>query len=153
MKRTNFLLLTVLVVFVTVLGVLLVHPVRAVKAYHGCTNRTLFGDYGLVVSGFALVSGINKPASLVGLLHFDGEGNLTGSNIYTTVNAVVSGPSSITTGGSYVINSDCAITLTFAPGWVSQGVVVGANGSEVIADLENGSGTGTTDIKKVGNWD
>jgi hypothetical protein len=154
MKRTIFVLLTILVVFVAVFAVLVVHPVRTVKAqHHGCSKRTLSGNYGLVGSGFALASGTNKPASLVGLLHFDGDGNLTGSNIYMVVNAVVSGPSSLTTGGSYDISSGCTIALTFSPTWTSNGVVVGANGSEVIADIENGTGTATIDIKKVSDLD
>ena len=46
MKRTIFGLATVLVVFLTVLAVLVVHPVRTVKAHHGCSDRTLMGDYG-----------------------------------------------------------------------------------------------------------
>jgi hypothetical protein len=150
MKRTIFVLLTMLVVIVAVFAVLVVHPVRTVKAeQHGCSNRTLFGNYGFVGSGFALASGTTKPASLVGLLHFDGDGNLTGSNIYMVVNAVVSGPNSLTTGGTYEIRSDCTIALAFSPTWTSNGVVVGANGSEVMGDIENGTGTGTIEIKKV----
>ena len=150
MKRASFVVSTVLVVFVAVFAVLVVHPVRTVKAeQHGCSNRTLFGDYGLVGSGFALVSGNNKPASLVGSLHFDGKGNLTGSNIYMVANAVVSGPNSLTTGGTYHISSDCTIGLTFSPTWFSNGVVVGARGNEVMGDIENGTGTGTIEIKRV----
>jgi hypothetical protein len=150
MKRTIFVLLTMLVVIVAVFAVLVVHPVRTVKAQqHACSNRTLFGNYGLVGSGFALASGKNEPASLVGLLHFDGDGNLTGSNIYMVVNAVVSGPNSITTGATYEISSDCTIALTFSPTWTSNGVVVGEKGSEVIGDIENGTGTGTIEIKKA----
>ena len=150
MKRTIFVLLTMLVVIVAVFAVLVVHPVRTVKAQqHGCSNRTLFGNYGFVGSGFALASGTTEPATLVGLLHFDGEGNLTGSNIYMDVNGVVSGPESLTTGGTYDISSDCTIALTLSPTWSSHGVVVGAMGNEVMADLENGTGAATLDIKRV----
>jgi hypothetical protein len=46
MKRTIFGLATILVVFLTVLAVLVVHPSRKVKAHRGCSNRTLMGDYG-----------------------------------------------------------------------------------------------------------
>jgi len=150
MKRTIFVLLTMLVVFVAVFAVLVVHPVRTVKAeLHSCSNRTLFGNYGFVGSGFAQPSGETEPASLVGLLHFDGNGNLTGSNLYMVVNGVVSGPNSLTTGGTYEISSNCTIALAFSPTWTSNGVVVGAGGSEVIGDIENGKGTGTIDLKKV----
>ena len=155
MKRTIFVLLAIVVVFLTVFAVLVVRPVPKVKAHQSCSNRTLFGDYGTVGSGFALVSGSNKPAALVGLLHFDGDGNLTGSNIYTTVNAVVTGPSSITTGGSYDIGPDCTISVSFSTSFASHGVVVGADGREVIGDLENsgGTATGTIDMRKVAEWD
>jgi hypothetical protein len=146
MKRTIFVLLTILVGFVAVFGVLVVHPVRTAKAQQpGCSNRTLSGDYGLVGSGYANTG----PATLVGLLHFDGDGNLTGSNIYMVVNGVVSGPDSLKTGGTYDISWDCTIALTLSPTWSSHGVVVGVTGNEVMADLENGTGTATLDIKRV----
>ena len=149
MKRTIFVLLTMLVVFVAVFGVLVVHSVRTVKAQEpGCSNRTLLGHYGLVGSGFAQASGTTEPATLVGLLHSDGDGNLTGSNIYMVGNGVVSGPESLTTG-TYDISSDCTIALKFSPTWTSHGVVVGAMGNEVMGDIENGKGTGTIDLKKV----
>ena len=46
MKRTIFGLATILLVFLTVLAVLVVHPSRKVKAHRGCSDRTLMGDYG-----------------------------------------------------------------------------------------------------------
>ena len=52
MKRTIFVLLTMLVVFVAVFSVLVLRPVPKVKATIGCSNATLFGNYGLVASGF-----------------------------------------------------------------------------------------------------
>jgi hypothetical protein len=44
MKRTIFGLATILLVFLTVLAVLVVHPSRKVKAHRGCSSRTLMGD-------------------------------------------------------------------------------------------------------------
>ena len=148
MKRTIFVLLTILVVFATVFAVLVVHPLRTVNAqHHGCSNRTLFGDYGMTVFGY---ESSGEPASIVGLLHFDGTGNLTGSKIYIVTNGTPSSKNPNTlTGATYDISSDCTITMLFSPTWTSHGVLVGAYGSEVIADVENGAGTATMDIKKV----
>ena len=155
MKRTIFVLLAIVVVFLTVFAVLVLRPVPKVKAHQGCSNRTLVGDYGLVGSGFALVSGSNRPASMVGLLHFDGEGNLAGSNVYTVNNGSVSGPDTVPAGATYNVNTDCTMTMSFSASFGSHSVVVSANGSEVVGDLENsgGTATGTIEIKKVPDGD
>jgi hypothetical protein len=149
MKRTIFVLLTILVVFVIVFAMLLVHPVRTVKAQqHGCSNRTLFGDYVMTASGQATKSSVTLPASLVGLLHFEGNGDLTGSNFYLLGNGSLSGPDTLS-GASYDVNSDCTVTRTFESGWTTNGVIVGGNGSEVIGEMIPPNGLATVDIRKV----
>ena len=142
-----------LVVIVAVFAVLVVHPVRTVKAQHqGCSDRTLFGDYVMTGYGQATKESITLPASLVGLLHFEGNGNLTGSHVYLLANGSLSGPDTLT-DATYDVSSDCTIALKFSPTWTSNGVVVSANGSEVIGDIENGTGTGTIDIKRAPSLD
>ena len=143
MKRTIFVLLTILVVFVAVLAVLAVHPVRTVKARRGCSDRTLFGDYGATISG-QIQGPTGGPVTMVGLLHFDGSGNLSGSEGYNTApnsaaphNFVNYGPSPSWEGGSYEILSNCSFTATIpgTPAITLQGVVVNADGSEVIGEV------------------
>jgi hypothetical protein len=74
MKRTIFVLLTILVVFVALFAVLVLRPLAKVKASKGCSNRTLHGNYGLTARGFDLL----YNASFSMLATFDGKGGLTG---------------------------------------------------------------------------
>ena len=153
MNRTIFVLLSMLVVIVAVFAVLVVHPARTVKAQQqGCSDRTLFGDYVVTGYGQATKESITLPASLVGLLHFEGNGNLTGSHVYLLANGSLSGPDTLT-DATYDVSSDCTIALTFSPTWTSHGVVVSANGSEVIGYMEVPNGIATIDIKKVSDLD
>jgi hypothetical protein len=156
MKRTIFALATTLVVFVAVFAVLVLRPVPKVKAHYGCSKRTLMGYYGL--KGFGDQSG--SPASLVGLLYFDGNGNLSGSKIY----AVVGGfPDSDNpnhfTGATYTVDSDCTMTANnisiFDTTLTAHGVIVDTGGGEVIGDIEDlhDTITATGEIKKVQGWD
>ncbi len=145
MRRTIYALLTTLVVFATVLAVLVVQPVRTVKAQrHGCSNRTLFGDYGGTISG-QIQGPTGGPVTMVGLLHFDGIGDFSGSEGYQTTpnpapphNFINSGPGPGTpwTGGTYGVNWDCSFTATIpgTPPTTLQGVV-NADGSEVIGEM------------------
>jgi len=96
----------------------------------------------------------------VGLVHFDGNGNFTGSNIYDIENGVPDpGNPSSDTDGTYTVNSNCTVTITYT--WAGDtysdhGVVVGANGSEVIADEYDETTSDTTghvDMMKVADSD
>ena len=162
MKRTIFGLATILVVFLTVMAVLVVHPSRKVKAHRGCSNRTLMGDYGWTDFGTEFEYTPPEFWTDVGLVHFDGNGVFTGSNIYDIENGVPDpGNPSINTDGTYAVNPDCTVKITYtweSDTYTDHGVIVGANGSEVIAD-EYGPQTGpnmTTghvDMKKVADSD
>ena len=160
MKRTIFGLATILLVFLTVLAVLVVHPSRKVKAHRGCSNRTLMGDYGWTDFGTEFEYTPPEFWTDVGLVHFDGNGVFTGSNIYDIENGVpdpTNGTASVS--GTYTVNSDCTVKLTYT--WAGHtfsdhGVVGGANGSEVIADEYDETTsdiTGHLDIKKIGDSD
>ena len=152
MKRTILAATTLLVVFATVLTVLLVRPLGTVKAHHGCSNRTLVGDYGWTEFGLEPETTGAPFWTQTGLVHFDGTGTFSGSNIHYVESGTASGPSTET--GTYSVDSNCTVSITYT--WDSEtytdnGVVVGLNGSEVVAN-EYGSASDTTghvDIKRV----
>ena len=113
MKRTIFVLLTTLVVFVIVLAVLVVHPVRTVKARHGCSNATLKGNYALVAPGAQYVN-VQRGFSM--LATFNGEEDFSGSNFNITSGGIPyptppTAPYSFS-GSTYTVNPDCTCTLT-----------------------------------------
>jgi len=160
MKRTIFGLATILVIFLTVLAVLAVRPLRTVKAHRGCSNRTLMGEYGWKEFGTEFETTSTPNPSFwteVGLVHFDGNGNLSASGFYGVENGVANGPT--TAAGSYTVNPDCTVKITYtydSDTYIDHGVVVDANGSEVIAteyDDTEVDTTGLVDIKKVSDSD
>jgi len=160
MRRTIFALATILVVFLTVLAVLVVHPVRTVKAHRGCSDRTLMGNYGWQEFGNEYETTSTPHPSFwteTGLVHFDGDGNFSASQGYYIENGAASGPYSAT--GTYTVESDCTVTITYTSDsstYIDHGVIVDANGSEVIAveyDDTVVDTTGHVDIKKMGDSD
>jgi hypothetical protein len=153
MKRTIFALATILVVFVALFAVLVLRPIPKVKAHHrGCSNRTLMGYYGFNGFGFNSVD----PATLEGLLYFDGNGNLSGTNFYAVINGVPDpgNPNSFT-GATYTVNPNCTMTASgisiFSATVSAYGVVVDAQNGEVTGDLVSSAlnTTATFDVKKV----
>ena len=77
-----------------------------------CSNRTLSGDYGCSVQGVLLnVPGLPPEATFVGVTttHFDGKGNLTGTE-HVVVNGVSFNPGWDANSGTYSVNSDCTGT-------------------------------------------
>jgi len=77
-----------------------------------CTNATLEGDYGFIVTG-TRPSGPSGPVETVvgvAMTHFDGNGNLTQTdNIHGSVTGLAA-PNRQGTG-SYTINPDCTGTM------------------------------------------
>ena len=75
-----------------------------------CSNRTLHGNYIETVAGLILPGSV--PIQGVGIIHFDGEGNLSEVG-HVVINGVpppiVWGPRS--TGSTYQINADCTGTV------------------------------------------
>ena len=132
MKRTIFVLGTLLVVFVTVLAVLVLRPVPKVKAQPGCSNGTLMGTYGVTVSGFNQADG---PWTVTLLLNFDGKGGLSGTEAYNITKFTLTGPSDNDfTGATYTVNQDCSMTFTIGT-TVGQGAIVRGAGGEVIGEV------------------
>jgi hypothetical protein len=77
-----------------------------------CSNRTLFGDYGMEIEGIIL--GLNLPLRTVSMAHFDGAspiGNLSGVS-----HVVLNGTTSEewrSESGTYVVNPNCTGVVTY----------------------------------------
>lgn len=147
MRRTIFVVAGLLPLFVSLFCVLVLRPVRTVKAQQGCSDATLRGNYGL--RGFGYYSG--SPATVTGLLTFNGSGGLSGSNIYIDEDGTSSGASSFN-GATYHVNGNCTIAMNSFVLFDSEnanGTVVDG-GSEVITDLEGTKVNAVTlEIKKA----
>ena len=166
MKRTVFVLSTMLVVFVAVFAVLVMRPVRKVKAGKGCSNASLYGNYALVISGLYDSDGFTWDFSM--LANFDGKGNLSGSSLNTAFHGANYGPPGTPgpetfTGGKYTVNNDCTVVMTIPPDVnVFDDLEVYLNGGVTDTGGDEAKGTayfddnwsGTFDAKKVheGSW-
>ena len=162
MKRAIFVLASILVVLVVLIAVLVVRPLRKVKAQTGCSNRTLMGNYGWTEFGTEFEYTPPEFWTFSALVHFDGNGKFTGSESYYIENGApdpLNGTSGSDSAGTYTVNSNCTVTITYT--WAGDtysdhGVVVGANGSEVIADEYDETTSDTTghvDMMKVADSD
>jgi len=165
MKRTIFVLLALLVVFVAAFSVLVLRPVQKVKAgspTNGCTNRTLLGTYGLVGSGFYLHDETNVPADVSGLVTFNGRGTWKGSNLNIVANGsgLPDNPYYIPTGSAtatYTVSPDCAVTLQVAGQFggsvtvYAYGTIVDPIAGEIVGNIlsSNPNVTGTFHATKV----
>ena len=162
MKRTIFVVSTVLVVFVAVFAVLVLRPVRKVKAGRGCSDASLHGNYALVMSGLYGSGGYTWDFSM--LATFDGHGGFSGSNLNGVYLGTNTGPETFT-GGSYHVNPDCTVCLTIpAAADLSNfddlevyfnGTVSDTGGDEAVGtSYFNDTWSGTFDAEKVheGMW-
>jgi hypothetical protein len=154
MKRMIFGLATLAIVFVAVLAVVGVHPAHKVKANRGCSNWSLRGTYGWTEFGEEPETS-NEFWTTTALASFDGKGNFTENNIYYIENGTPDpGNPSTSTDGTYNVNSNCTVTITY--GWEGEtftdhGIVVGTDASEVLATEQSNENdtTGHVDLKKV----
>jgi hypothetical protein len=115
--------------FSTIFALGFVSAATSVKAGYApqkfsCTNSTLQGDYASSATGF--VNG-STPFNLVYLDRFDGNGNITGVKGATSTGGQVS--ENLSDSGTYQVNSDCTVSLTFVSASGSQSTNFG-----VIAD-------------------
>ena len=152
MKRTIFVLATVLVVSLTVLAVLLVHPVRTVKAHHGCSDSTLMGNYGWTEFGYEPEDSPPDFWTATALVNFNGHGGLSGSGAWSVDNSVFETPTNATFEGTYTVDSDCTVTMNYTIdpySYVDHGVIVGADGNEIIGIEQGYETTGQIDMKKI----
>lgn len=102
-----------------------------------CTNATLEGDYGFIVTG-TRPSGPGAPVETivgVAMTHFDGNGNLTQTdNIHGSLSGLVTPDRPGT--GTYTINSDCTGTMKLTNAGsptLTVAIVVVDDGNEVRA--------------------
>jgi len=162
MKRTVLVLSTMLVVLVAVFAVLVLWPLRRVKAGRGCSNASLRGNYELVMSGI-WIHGYARDYSMLG--NFDGKGNLSGSNLLGTYAGGNYGGGPLTfSGGWYSVNGDCTVSINIPadlgafdsdPVYLN-GVVTDTGGDEAvgIAYIAGDYWAGTFDAARVaaGAW-
>jgi len=141
---------TASVTAVILLGLL---SISGAHAQSGCTDLTLTGSYGFSDSGFATpgptVKGNEVPFATVGVLTFDGAGNVSVS--YTTVlNGAIS--TNLTGSGTYTLDSGCAGSMSFTTGaaaGVTYNIVTVGGGAEVFGIATVGGATQTLDAKKL----
>ena len=112
--RQRLAVLSKLFGVLTVLLVLNIIPASANT--NGCSNSTLKGNYGFAISGLQPnPDGTTSPVKGIGIIHFDGAGNLTQRDF--VVDAGVPNPADgnpqtgfhFSTGetGTYTVNADC----------------------------------------------
>lgn len=98
-----------------------------------CSNRTLFGDYGMQVEGTLLAP--NWPLRTVVKVHFDGRGNLT-ALVYKVVNGIPTyGDWTSEGSGTYTVNPDCTASAVFN-GPIPVHFVVVNNGKEFLGVVD-----------------
>jgi hypothetical protein len=78
-----------------------------VRAESGCGNESLLGRYAIQGTGTVMSGPFAGPAAFVGILRFDGAGNLEG-NLTQRLNTAT-GPTTLKVpiAGSYTVNADC----------------------------------------------
>ncbi len=153
MKRTLGAVFAVAVLAtLLVLGPIPKIQVPVVHAAAGCTLATLRGNYAFIYTGAGApghsLRGLNNaPSAAVGVLAFDGAGNLSAS--YTVVfNGAAAETTSVPDTGTYTVNSDCTGTLTDATIDAHFNMVIVGGGAELFNIQTDAGGTNTLDAKK-----
>jgi hypothetical protein len=88
-------------------GLLFVGNAWQVRANDGCSNESLRGSYAIQGTGTVMSGPFAGPAAFVGILRFDGLGQLEGT--FTQRVNTATGPTTLKVpiGGSYTVNPDC----------------------------------------------
>lgn len=112
---------------------------RAVRPL--CTQKSIQGSYGFISSGSAgpptIPAEVSGPLVGVGTVNFGSRGGFT--LIATrSVNGSID-PQPLTLTGSYVVNPDCTLTMSFAVGFTFRAVIV--DGGKEIQFIETDPGT------------
>ncbi|HEV2381606.1 MAG TPA: hypothetical protein VG206_17660 [Terriglobia bacterium] len=100
-----------------------------------CTTATISGKYGYAIQGLIYQTGSLIPFAEAGSLTADGNGNFTGSEIYSEGT-----PTPRSSYGTYTVNSDCTGAAHFADTGSQVSFVVTANGQQVDF-IESDAGT------------
>jgi len=88
--------------------VMVLATTRSAPAENGCSNRTLRGGYGIDASGTVASGPLAGPIALVGVLTYDGFGQVSGAITQRVTTAT--GPTTLTKipfAGTYTVNTDC----------------------------------------------
>jgi hypothetical protein len=120
-----------------------------------CSNRTLDGSYSFTVHGQSLSADGKTSTGLfdgVGLISFDGDGNLTQEDYIINngiqVPGIAPNASGFHTGetGTYAVNSDCtgSIVLTLGPGNTRSDAIVITKRGAAIHAIVSGATEGDT---------
>jgi len=75
----------------------------------GCDIHSLFGSYGISTTGFIVSAGPVGPVGDVGVITFDGQGNVVQTSTVSLNGAITAGRMS---AGTYIMNPDCTGTIT-----------------------------------------
>ena len=102
-----------------------------------CSNKTLSGDYGMLVEGIIL--GLNLQLRTVSMAHFDGAGNLAEVS-HVVLNGMPPAEEWKADTAMYVVNSDCTGVVRFntppgAPPLVVH-FVVAKHGTEILGVVD-----------------
>jgi hypothetical protein len=76
-----------------------------------CSNRSLFGDYGMQVEGTFL--GSNWPLRTIVMVHFDGRGNSTAQSYVVLNGTPLTADWREDDPGTYTVNSNCTASGIF----------------------------------------
>ena len=120
--------------------------------YAQCSNATLTGNYAFIYSGSNApghsVTGKNTFGNAaVGVLTFDGAGNLS-SITYTVVFNGNASSTTVPDTGTYTVNSDCTGSLTDTTIDVHFNIATVGGGAEFFAIQTDEGNTDTFDAKK-----
>ena len=118
------------------LAMALAYNVTANDEGRGCSNGTLRGSYGYLVSGNAPAGPSGQTEITIGtvLRNYDGQGGFTQiDNVHGQVSGVVQDRHA---GGTYTVNADCTGTATLAipgvPFPIISAIVVVDGGKQVM---------------------
>ena len=105
-----------------------VHAQQATQPeQHGlCSDRTLFGDYGVQIEGTIL--GPNWTLRTLAMIHFNGDETFTYVH-YRVINGTPVTPDWVSGSGTYSVNPDCTASATF-DGPIPVHLVVVNNGKD-----------------------
>jgi hypothetical protein len=95
---------------IPILAAIVLATVRSVPAHEGCSNATLRGSYGIEASGVSVSGPLAGPLAIVGVLTYDGFGQVSGSLTQRVTTST--GPTTldhVPFAGTYQVNPDCTV--------------------------------------------
>jgi hypothetical protein len=150
MKRIVSILALAALATLAVLAPVSGHLVPAVHASSGCTVAKLNGTYAFNFNGFANVGKVGHvktvPTDDVGVVTFDGAGNLTASYTQSWNGHIFKGNQDV---GTYTVNSDCTGSIIDTTTGGTWDIAILGNGTELYLIGTNKGITQTGLVKKL----